>query len=340
MPFVSRFFISIVALATLLGLSAAAGAAPDRQLPGKGVVIQPGQNYVDGENFQTILVIKALTALGYESKPVQFAQYPALHVAVANNDVTFIADHWNPLHKAFFDKAGGEERLYRRGAYIPGCGQGYLIDKKTAQQHQISNLGQLKDPEIAALFDVNGNGKADLAGCPPGWGCERVIEHHLTSFGLRETVTHNQGSYSAVIAETITRHEEGEPVLYYTWTPYWVSGLLVPGRDVVWLEVPFSSLPDARDVDTTLPNGKNYGFEVNNQNIVANGQFCRDHPDAAKLFAIMQVSTQDVSAQNLLMLERGEGSWEACERHAEAWIRANQKTFDGWLEAARAAASP
>ncbi len=50
---------------------------------------------------------------------------------------------------------------------------------------------------------------------------------------------------------------KGDPILYYTWTPYWVSGVLVPGKDVVWLEVPFSSLPGERkDIDTTLKNGK------------------------------------------------------------------------------------
>lgn len=70
-----------------------------------------------------------------------------------------------------------------------------------------------------------------------------MIEHQLDAYGLRPTVTHNQGSYSALIADTITRFKAGKPVLYYTWTPYWVSNELKPGKDVVWLEVPFSSLP-------------------------------------------------------------------------------------------------
>ncbi|WP_284109139.1 glycine betaine ABC transporter substrate-binding protein, partial [Escherichia coli] len=68
----------------------------------------------------------------------------------------------------------------------------------------------------------------------------------------------------AMIADTITRYKEGKPVLYYTWTPYWVSDVMVPGRDVVWLQVPFSSLPgEQKNVDTKLPNGANYGFPVN-----------------------------------------------------------------------------
>lgn len=50
--------------------------------------------------------------------------------------------------------------------------QGYLIDKKTADKYHITNIEQLKDPKIAKLFDANNDGKADLTGCNPGWGCE------------------------------------------------------------------------------------------------------------------------------------------------------------------------
>jgi glycine betaine/proline transport system substrate-binding protein len=224
------------------------------------------------------------------------------------------------------------------GVYSPGALQGYLIDKKTADKYDIKTIDQLKDPKIAALFDVNDDGKADLSGCNPGWGCEKVIEHHLDAYGLRDTVTHNQGSYSAIIADTITRYQQGEPILYYTWTPYWVSGVLVPGKDVTWLQVPFSALPGEREnVDTSLPDGSNYGFQANNQRIIANKEFAEANPAAAKLFSIMKLSANDISAQNLRMRD-GEDTPEDIDRHVAAWIKANQSTFDGWLDEARKAA--
>ncbi len=182
--------------------------------------------------------------------------------------------------------------------------------------------------------NAGGDAKADLTGCTPGWGCEKVIEHQLDAFKLRDTVAHRQGSYSAIIADTITRFKQGESVLYYTWTPYWVSGVMVPGRDVIWLQVPFSALPGERsDVDTALPDGSNYGFQANTQRIVANRAFVDANPSAAKLFSIMQLSNNDISAQNLRMRD-GEKSAKDIARHSDAWIKANQATFDGWIEAA------
>ncbi|MCB1824672.1 MAG: glycine betaine/L-proline ABC transporter substrate-binding protein ProX [Candidatus Competibacteraceae bacterium] len=328
-------------LATLLALClwSAGGQAAD--LPGKGVTVQPLKSSIAEETFQTLLVMKALERLGYDVKPIKEVEYATAHVAIANGDGTFLADHWDPLHVDFYTKAGGADKIYREGVYSPGALQGYLIDKKTADQYQITHIDQLKDPKLAKLFDTNGDGKADLAGCNPGWGCEKVIEHQLDAFKLRDTVTHNQGSYSAIIADTITRFKKGEPVLYYTWTPYWVSGVMVPGKDVVWLQVPFSSLPGERkDVDTTLPSGQNYGFEANNQRIIANLKFAQENPAAAKLFSIMELSANDISAQNLRMRD-GEKSMADIERHTDAWIKGHQKTFDGWIqEALKAANNP
>ena len=327
---------AVLVLFLVGGVVALAKPTLAADLPGKGITVQPGQDNVDGENFQTQIVIKALDRLGYDVKDVQNAKYPALHLAVAAGDVTFMADHWNPLHQAFYDKAGGAAKLARFGPYVPNCAQGYLIDKKTADKYHITNIGQFTNPKIAKLFDANGNGKADLAGCVPGWGCERVIEYQMDAFHLRKTVTHNQGEYSAIIADTIARYRAGKSILYYTWTPYWVSGVLVPGKDVTWLQVPHSANPEHRD--TKLPNGKNYGFAINEQDIVANKAWVQKNPAAAKLFSVMQVPAVDVSAENLKMQDKGEGGWAAAGRHADAWIQAHQKTFDGWIKAAIAAA--
>jgi glycine betaine/proline transport system substrate-binding protein len=323
------------AIAAVFGFSAMAQAAG---MPGEGVSVQPLKSSIAEETFQTLVVMKALEKLGYDVKPIKEIEYAAGHIAIGNGDATFLADHWDPLHIDFFKKAGGDEKIFRQGIYSGNALQGYLIDKKTADKHGITNVGQLKDPAIAKLFDSNGDGKADLAGCNPGWGCEKVIENHLDAYGLRDNVTHNQGSYGAIIADTIARFKQGDSIFYYTWTPYWVSGVLVPGRDVVWLQVPFSSLPGARkDVDTSLPDGSNYGFQANNQRIIANAEWSKANPAAAKLFSIMKLSNNDISAQNLRMRD-GEKSAADIERHANAWIKANQATFDGWIAEAKAAA--
>jgi glycine betaine/proline transport system substrate-binding protein len=323
------------ALATSFGLSAHAAA----DLPGKGVRVLPLQSSLAEETFQTILVTRALKKLGYDVQPIKEVQYPLAHLAVANGDATFMANHWNPHHSEFYKSAGGDAKLSRKGLYLAGAAQGYMIDKKTADQYKIRDLSQLSDPKLAKLFDTSGDGKANLIGPSAGWGGEAVVSHQITSFKLSDTVTYTQGDYTALIADTLARFKQGKPVLFYAWTPYWLSNVLRPNQEVIWLEVPFSSMPGVQaGMDTKQANGKNYGFPLNNEHIVGNKTFVEKNPAAGKLFEVMSVPIDDISKQNRLMNE-GQNQQQDVERHVDGWIKAHQKTFDGWVTQAMAAAS-
>ncbi|MDO6408089.1 glycine betaine/L-proline ABC transporter substrate-binding protein ProX [Pantoea phytobeneficialis] len=306
-------------------------------LPGKGVDVHPVQSTLPEESFQTELINRALEKLGYDVKPTEEVDYNVAYTAIAAGDATYMAVNWEPLQKDMYNAAGGDNKFYREGSYITGAAQGYLIDKKTADKYHITDISQLKDPKIAKLFDANGDGKADLAGCNPGWVCGQVIDAQIKAYGLSSTVQQNQGNYSAIIADTMTRYKSGKPVLYFTWTPYWVSDELKPGKDVVWLTVPFSVTPGSqKNEDTALPNGKNYGFKPNNEHVVANKEWAAKNPAAAKLFAIVKLPLADVNAQNQRMHE-GESSSADIQRHVDGWIKAHQATFDGWIKQAKAA---
>jgi len=303
-----------------------------------GVKVTPLKSSIAEESFQTYIVIDALKELGYSVEPIKEVAYTVAYQTIGQNsdsdDVYFMADSWDPLQDSMFAKAGGDKKLYRKGVYVKNSAQGYLIDKKTADKYHIKYINDLKDPKIAKLFDANGDGKADLTGCNPGWGCEKVIEHQLDAFGLRNTVTDNQGQYSAIIADTITRYKQGKPILYYTWTPYWVSGILVPGKDTTWLQVTHSAHPSGKS--TKLANGMDFGFNVNNQRIVANKSVATKHKDIAKLFAIMKLSVNDVSSENMLV-SKGQNKNEDMKKHAKIWISQNRATFDKWIQEAKAA---
>ena len=332
-----NFTLSLIA-AGLLTLGLAANTAQAADLPGKGIQVLPLQSSLAAETFQTLLVTRALQKLGYDVLPIKEVDYPIAHMAVASGDATFMANHWNPHHAEFYKSAGGDAKLSRKGVYSAGASQGYMIDRKTAEKYKITRLDQLTDPKLAKLFDANGDDKADLVGPSAGWGGEAVVEHQLNTFKLRDTVTYTQGNYPALIADTIARFKQGKPVLYYAWTPYWLSKVLRPGRESVWLEVPFSAMPGVQaGTDTEQANGKNYGFPLNNEYIVANKLWAEKNPAAAKLFEVMVLPIGDISSQNSRMQD-GENRQQDVKRHTDGWIKAHQKTFDGWIAQAMAAA--
>ena len=322
-------------LTTAITLALLASPALAQDMPGEGVTVRPITATQIEEFFQHRILFRALEDLGYTIAEPDEVEYQTVHLAIGAGDADFTAVSWHTLHDAFFQEAGGDAVMTKVGTLLNGALQGYLVDK-ASYDAGVKNLGDLKDPAVAAKFDADGDGKADLAGCIPGWGCERVIEHHLDEYGLRDTVAHNQGSYQAMIADAMARNANGEPILYYTWTPYWVSGALVPGTDVEWLDVPHTSLPDGDDVNTTF-DGKNLGFAVDAIGVVARNDFLEANPAAAKLFEVAEIDINDVSAENKLITD-GEDSSADIDRHVDDWIKAHQAEYDGWLEAARVAA--
>jgi len=327
-----------IAAVILLISSVACGSRTSNKTEGEPspVTLRTAHSSWIEEHFQTEIVKIGLEQLGYQVDTPREIEYPALYLSVANGDLDYSIVYYDPGHEQYFANAGGTEKLTGVGLLTSDAIQGYQIDLKTAEQYNITNIEQLKDPKIAQLFDSDGNGKANLVGCNPGWSCELTIDHHLTAYGLEDTVEHDRGQYTALLANSIARYRQGEPVIFYAYNPHWIGATLKLDQDVVWLEVPFTSLPpkieNITEEDTSI-NGKNHGFPEVEQSIVANNKFLADNPVAKRWFELVQIPVGDIN-QESLRIKAGENKPEDIQRHAQEWVEDNQELFDSWLEAA------
>jgi glycine betaine/proline transport system substrate-binding protein len=292
--------------------------------------------------FQAEIFKELLQELGYEFREVETLDAVEFYFFAAGGDVDFWANGWFPLHQAYLNYERVSGKMEPVGFQVEqGALQGYLIDKATADQYGITNIDNLKDPEIASLFDHDGNGRSELIGCNQGWGCAGVIDHHLDVFELGETVDHVQGDYSSLMIDVIERYQQGDSILFYTWTPNWTVSELQVGEDVVWLNVPFSSLPDDPDANTEISDLTgclevpcNTGFGINDIRVVANSSFLDLNPAAAKLFELVVIPLEDIAAQNAAMAD-GENADQDIQGHAQEWISGNRQVVDQWLAEAR-----
>ena len=282
------------------------------------------------------VIEEGLAALGYENGEMLTGNYPAIHLSIGQGDADYTAVHWKPLHNDFYANSGGDDALVRAGPMYTNAMQGYFIDIKTSETHGITALEQMKEDAIKALFDTDGDGMANLTGCNPGWGCEKVIEHHLDAYELRDHVNNDKGEYFALMADTIERYKAGQPIFYTTWAPNWIMGVLQEGRDVVWLNAPFSSLPGDQGSDTEWSDGRNPGFGVNDNYVLVNREFAEANPKAKAFFNGLRISVPDLSAMMLRMNE-GEKEPHQLEQIAKDWIAANQADWDTLIATAMAA---
>ncbi|NES92980.1 glycine betaine/L-proline ABC transporter substrate-binding protein ProX, partial [Okeania sp. SIO2B9] len=289
-------------LTSLLVIFTSCQQVPDSET----VTIRSANSSWIQELFQTEVVNIGLEKLGYKIERPKQIEYPAIYISLANGDLEYSTVYYEPQHNEFFENAGGEEKLEKVGKLTPDGIQRYEIDKKTADKYNITNLQQLKNPEIAKLFDSDGDGKANLVGCNPGWSCELIINHHLKAYELENTVEHNQGQYEILLADAMTRYQEGKPILYYAYEPHWISTVLKPNENVVSLEVPFTSLPSSMEnlseKDTSL-DGKNLGFPLLQQRIVANQKFLEVNPVAKRWFELVEIPIVDMNVESLRIKE-------------------------------------
>jgi glycine betaine/proline transport system substrate-binding protein len=344
---------SFLARIVAAGVSAAAlWAAPvaantQDNLPGEGKTINMARATWDTGWFPAEIYKQLLEKLGYTVTGPKTLDNPPFYQAVAQGDLDLWVNGWFPLHNTYEDvfKNGAEKVGYVAKG---GALQGYLIDKKTAEEHNIKYLTDMKKPEIAKLFDTDGNGKANMVACPPGWGCEELIAYQMDAYGLNDSIDLIKAGYSASMADALGRYKNGEPIFFYTWTPNWTVGLLKPGEDVVWLQVKEVKLPEeqASLADAATVEGVTgcaddpcvMGMPANDIRPVANSRFLDENPAVEALLKAVSIPLPDIYAQNAKM-QQGEGDEEDIQRHASEWIEKNSDLVEGWLQAARDAAS-
>jgi glycine betaine/proline transport system substrate-binding protein len=339
----STFKKMLIASASAAVLAAMPMAASAQDNPGEGTTIRMAQPTWDTAWFETEVYKQVFEELGYTVDGPTSLDNPLFYQAVAQGDVDLWVSGWFPLHNTYLPTIEGSAEVI--GAVAEGGAlEGYLVSAAAAEEFGITSLEDFKRDEVKEAFDRDGDGRADMVACPPGWGCELNIEHHLDAYELRDHVNPIKASYSASMADAIAAHEAGEPILFYTWTPNWTVDALVPGEDVVWIEVPEVDLPgDLMELaDAATLEGVTgcvndpcmLGFPANDIQPVASTAFLEANPAVRAILENASIPVADIFAQNALMNE-GEGSAEDVARHASEWIENNRETVDGWLEAAR-----
>ncbi len=307
--------------------------------PGTGITVHPARATWSTGFFLEALYSQALKDLGYTvEKPDDLAN-PIFYQAVMQGDVDFWANGWFPLHDEQLPQ-GFEKKASLCGTVAAGGAlQGYLISKSDAEKFNITSVADFARPEVRKHFDTDGNGKAEMISCPPGWGCEKANTAMLKKTGLDQYIEQIKANYSASMADGIARYNAGGPIFFYTWTPNWTVYKLALGKDIVWINVPAEGYENTKgsNVEGATTDPIYMGFVPNDIKIVANNEFLAKNPAAAKLFQVMSVPLADIASQNNKMFE-GEDKAKDIKRHVQEWIAAHKEQYDGWLKQAAAAA--
>ncbi|WP_424987507.1 glycine betaine ABC transporter substrate-binding protein [Microbulbifer sp. S227A] len=233
-------------------------------------------------------------------------------------------DLWMPNRQAIWDefvdgaKTVGHNSPYAgtQKLYVPA----FMADR-------VSSIEDLADPEIAAMFDKDGNGKGEYWAGDVGWKSTRMWEVKFKSYGLSDLWEAENLPDATFKAQLKTAVQREQPILFYYWTPEWVhaaydlSPIAEPARTEGcekvdldaedWLEA--SSFACAsRDAEIYVAYSKS--LETRN-------------PAAAKFLSQIQL---DPDVVNQWILRIGRDKLDPRDV-AEDWVAENMDIVNGWI---------
>ncbi|WP_170477084.1 ABC transporter substrate-binding protein [Ruegeria arenilitoris] len=241
-----------------------------------------------------------------------------------DGSVDVYTDLWMPNRQGIWDQ-------YVDGAKTVGVNLPYLGTQMmyvpSYLADQVATVDDLKKPEIAAMFDKDGNGKGEYWAGDAGWKSTRMWQVKFKDYGLDELWEPEILPDATFKAQLKTAIQREQPILFYYWTPEWVhaayeiSPIGEPERyegcedhnlDAEdWLE---TSKFDCASSDAMIYVAYSKSLEERN-------------PPVAKFLSQMQLDPAVVN-QWILQIGRDE---EDPRDVAENWVAENMDVVNGWI---------
>ena len=274
-------------------------------------------------------VIKAVIdgPLGSEAEIIQGLSDQAVVAAgmdKGDGSVDVYTDMWMPNQQAIWDKyiveaktvGHNEPYLGTQGMYVPH----YLAG-------QVKSFDDLARPEVAAMFDKDGNGKGEYWAGDAGWKSTKMWQVKFKSYGLTELWEPEIVSDATFKAQLKAAYTAEQPIVFYYWTPEWIHAaydiqpLGEPARtegcmdlkldQEDWLE---ASTFACKHSDAMVYVAHSKSLEQRN-------------PAAAKFLAQIRL---DPAVVNGWILQIGRDK-EDPQDVAEAWVAENMDTVNAWI---------
>lgn len=241
-----------------------------------------------------------------------------------DGSVDVYTDLWMPNRQAIWDE-------FIDGAGTVGHNVPYLGTQKmyvpTFLADQVSSVEDLAKPEIAAMFDKDGNGKGEYWAGDAGWNSTKMWQVKFKSYGLDELWEPEilpDATFKAQLASAIQREQ---PILFYYWTPEWVHA----AYDITPIEEP-ARTEGCEDVNLDNEDWlevSEFSCASNDAEIfVAYSKSLEErNPPVAKFLSQMKLDPATVN-QWILQIGRDE---EDPRDVAETWVSENMDIVNSWI---------
>lgn len=254
---------------------------------------------------------------------------PIVFEAMDKGSMDVHPEVWMPNQQNLFETYVKEKGTVVENPNGVPAFQGMCVDQATADAHNIRKISDLTNPDTAAVFDSDGDGKGEIWIGAPGWASTNVEKIRAKSYGYDQTMQLTEFDETLAYANLDNAIKAGKPWVGFCYTPHYVFVLhklqvleepaydaakwkvIQPTDDPAWLEK--SSAPVAWDTAYL--------------HLMYRKALEEKHPEVAALFKNMKLTTDEVSAMTYALVIDKKDPVE----YAKAWVKEHEAEVLGWM---------
>lgn len=255
----------------------------------------------------------------------QYGSAASLFLAVKEGDVDALMETWSPNRRDLLKEHYSNGWAVDLGNAFPNSPQAWYVptyviegDKERGIEPMAPDLETVKDlAKYKDLFkDPTNPSRGRFYSCPSSNMCFETNGKKLEAYGLVDDYNNfDPGSWSAQNAEILSAVKKGEPVLFYSWEPTWLMGLI----DATRLKEPNYTPEKWENHSCAYPPAKVH--------IEVTPSIFKEFPEIASLLANYQVSLQQMN-NTLSYIRENEAELD----EAAAWFLKNYpNTWRQWF---------
>jgi glycine betaine/proline transport system substrate-binding protein len=260
---------------------------------------------------------------------LQNATNPIVFEAMDKGSMDIHPEVWMPNQQNLHDtyvKDKGTVLMNPNG--IPAF-QGICVPKFVAEELGVTTIDDLTDPDKAALFDSDGDGKGEIWIGAAGWASTNVEKIRAKSYGYSETFELLEMDETLALAALDAAVAQKKPYVFFCYTPHHMFAL----HELVVLEEPDY---DAAKWNVIQPTDDPAWLEKSDAGVAWDLAYLHIHyaksleqryPEVASLVANVKLDTDTVSAMTYALVVEKQDPAE----FAKKWVAANEDAVLDWL---------
>jgi glycine betaine/proline transport system substrate-binding protein len=151
-----------------------------------------------------------------------------------SGEVDIYPEVWLPNLNALVKKYVDEKKTVHLSPRGVAATQGICVTRETADKYGVKDISDLSDPQKAAVFDTDEDGKGEMWIGALGWSSTSIEKIRAKSYGYDKTMTLLQMPEDMAMAAVDAAAATGQPIVFYCYSPHHMFEL----HDIVQLTEP------------------------------------------------------------------------------------------------------